>query len=98
MATITAFDHHSEAPGYPSVFCRADGEATGSIFDPPETPIWTLVGTLGDGTVLTWPSEHGDEAASHERAPAAPGGEGRERDGEEGEHGYCPGAADHLQG
>ena len=40
--------------------------------------------------------EHGEEAADHERTPAAPGGERRERHGEEREDGDRAGPPEHL--
>jgi mannose-6-phosphate isomerase-like protein (cupin superfamily) len=62
MASIAVFDHGTEVPGYPQLFCRAEGDVTASIFDPVETPIWTIRATLADGARLSWPAEHGDEA------------------------------------
>jgi uncharacterized cupin superfamily protein len=61
MATIAVFDHATDRPGYPDVFCRADGPVTSSYFDPEDTPLWALVATLADGATLTWDEEHGDE-------------------------------------
>src|SRR5258707_2382 len=61
MAAVAVSDHGTTVPGYPAVFCRAEGDVTASLFDPPDTLLWAVVATLGDGATLSWSEGNGSK-------------------------------------